>query len=242
MVPPTSKELVEQLVSERLYEMLNESLSRQYSTQQPVKDKEKGKGKKEQDSDDESAHSKGGGPTKGGTKFRSGSKARPAPGDEGDSSSEEDSEPKDSKSATGKGSTSKGKGPAAITMDQLAGLSIEVPKPIGTKMPTYNGSSYTLFATCFQTWATVQGIWAYFDKEVPRPTIPAYGTMEEMTAALQRRARHDYDLARAYDALLSAMDTQELKRLLLEFRSKKEDEEDHRCTEPGRGSGRPMRW
>ncbi|NCY25223.1 MAG: hypothetical protein EBX37_10275, partial [Alphaproteobacteria bacterium] len=75
----------------------------------------------------------------------------------------------------------------------------------------------------FQSWAVVQGLWGYYERQQERPpavTPDDPRTEEDKRVAMQMRMLYDYTLARAYDALLNAMAKREHKRLLVQFRAK----------------------
>jgi len=72
-----------------------------------------------------------------------------------------------------------------------ASMRVELPRPAATKAPIYEGSNFSLWLLRFETWAKVQGLWAFFRGAVPRPTEPTNAnaaSFQDLQAAMQRVA------------------------------------------------------
>jgi len=104
-----------------------------------------------------------------------------------------------------------------------ASMRVELPRPAATKAPIYEGSNFSLWLLRFETWAKVQGLWAFFRGAVPRPTEPTNAnaaSFQDLQAAMQRVQLHDSKADRAFEALVSAMVKPDNLRIIMAFRGR----------------------
>lgn len=88
-----------------------------------------------------------------------------------------------------------------------------------TSAPPFKGTDYNSYNTWvhkFKAWAQLQGLWEYYQHEVPAPTPTRY-TPEELAAHVAALQLHHYALTRAYGELLQCLELDEHVQLLIEF-------------------------
>lgn len=101
----------------------------------------------------------------------------PDPGDPGDDSTDgtESSEGGDPRGSGESGTRQQNRGSSLLSGAGLGvpgagpGLTLEVAKPSSGKAPHFDGTGYSLWSVCFESWATVQGMWHYYAQEQDRP-------------------------------------------------------------------------